>query len=985
MSGRPRHEALRGHVTELLREGFGAPYDEIAHELYLLDNRGRIDTMWGATVIELKSDLRRELPDVQARMPDYLADAARRTHSPRPVTGIATDGATFIGYQLVEGALAELRRYETDPERPNELMAWLEPLLSERVGLAPEARAVAQAFGKGSLTFSRARLTLDALWADLNEDPEVRLKRDLWDGLLREAYGEEVGEDSLFLQHTYLAIVVKTIANRVLDLPVSDPQRLLSGGALADEGIIGAVEADFFDWLLKRPAGADLVRQVAAETARFSLTDVETDVLKVLYESLVDPEERHDLGEYYTPDWLAGRVVAQAMDAPLAQRVLDPACGSGTFLFHALRRLIDTGREAGWTERRIVECCANQVRGLDVHPVAVTLARVTWLLAMGKLLRAGPSRLTVPVFLGDAMQWNLRRFVDRTDVAIDVPGEDRPLRIPLGFAEQQAAFEYGLDELNRGLADEATPEAVSQALRRIEGASAEDADALAQTFAHLQTLYRAGRNGIWTFVFRNLARPVWLSRAEQRADVVVGNPPWIIYRHLSAGMKGRLREALQSYELWEGGGLATQQDMWALFWARAAERYLKRGGGIAFVLPYAALNAPVFAGLRGGHMGEARVRLTGAWALERVWPIFGAQSGSSTTSTCVLFGRREMAGPHPEEIDRWEGRLTRRDADEAEAARALTHSRVPWPRPRTLIGVSPYRSRFRQGATIVPRRFFIVDPAPVSRLGRSAHAPIMQGRAGRLDKHPWTAVEPPRGPIEAEFLRPLALGESVAPFRMLDTVTAVIPLSGGKVLDAAAARAEGHRHLSGWLADVEAKWAAHAKKQADGQPRMTMSSRLDHMRTLSGQATAAEAERVLFNTSGTRLCAARLDATDGIVDMKAYWTSVRSSAEAYYLLAILNSGVVLARIKDLQGIGEAGTRRDFASLVWTLPIPEYDAAEVLHRDLAAAARRAETVAATVSLTDAKHFVAKRRAIRATLAEEGIAAEIEALVVALLPS
>jgi hypothetical protein len=149
MSGRPRHEALRGHVTELLREGFGAPYDEIAHELYLLDNRGRIDTMWGATVIELKSDLRRELPDVQARMPDYLADAARRASSPRPVTGIATDGATFIGYQLVEGALTELGRYETDPERPNELMAWLEPLLSERVGLAPEAKGGCSGFWEG--------------------------------------------------------------------------------------------------------------------------------------------------------------------------------------------------------------------------------------------------------------------------------------------------------------------------------------------------------------------------------------------------------------------------------------------------------------------------------------------------------------------------------------------------------------------------------------------------------------------------------------------------------------------------------------------------------------------------------------------------------------------------------------------------------------------------------------------------------------------
>jgi hypothetical protein len=109
----------------------------------------------------------------------------------------------------------------------------------------------------------------------------------------------------------------------------------------------------------------------------------------------------------------------------------------------------------------------------------------------------------------------------------------------------------------------------------------------------------------------------------------------------------------------------------------------------------------------------------------------------------------------------------------------------------------------------------------------------MQGRAGRLDKQPWTTVEPPRGPVEAEFLRPLALGESVAPFRMLDTVTAVIPLDGRNMLNAATARAKGHRHLSEWMADVEAKWAAHANKNADGHLRMTLSARLDHMRTLS--------------------------------------------------------------------------------------------------------------------------------------------------------
>jgi hypothetical protein len=164
LASRPRHEALRGHMTELLRSGFDAPYDEIAHEVYLLDGSGRMDTLWGATVIELKSDLRRELPDVLARLPDYLADAAARSRSPRPVTGLATDVATFIAYALREGALAELARYATDPARPAELVAWLEPLLTDRPDLMPEPRAVVQAFGRMSLTFSRARLQLDALW-----------------------------------------------------------------------------------------------------------------------------------------------------------------------------------------------------------------------------------------------------------------------------------------------------------------------------------------------------------------------------------------------------------------------------------------------------------------------------------------------------------------------------------------------------------------------------------------------------------------------------------------------------------------------------------------------------------------------------------------------------------------------------------------------------------------------------------------------------
>ncbi|MGH7120965.1 MAG: hypothetical protein ACREFP_18590 [Acetobacteraceae bacterium] len=101
------------------------------------------------------------------------------------------------------------------------------------------------------------------------------------------------------------------------------------------------------------------------------------------------------------------------------------------------------------------------------------------------------------------------------------------------------------------------------------------------------------------------------------------------------------------------------------------------------------------------------------------------------------------------------------------------------------------------------------------------------------------------------------------------------------------------------------------------------------------------------------------------------------------MVAVINSASVLAGITDLQPHGQRD-KRDFDNLVWTLPIPEYDDIDPLHRDLAAAASHAEEIAAAVELKDGQHFTAMRRAIRAALAADGVAAEIEAMVDALLP-
>ena len=77
-----------------------------------------------------------------------------------------------------------------------------------------------------------------------------------------------------------------------------------------------------------------------AHVRRFHLSEVESDVLNILHESMIDLTERHGLGEYYTPDWLAAKIVRHAVSIPLEQKVLDQACGSGTFLFHAISNFL---------------------------------------------------------------------------------------------------------------------------------------------------------------------------------------------------------------------------------------------------------------------------------------------------------------------------------------------------------------------------------------------------------------------------------------------------------------------------------------------------------------------------------------------------------------------------------------------------------------------------------------------------------------------
>jgi SAM-dependent methyltransferase len=872
-------------------------------------------------------------------------------------------------------------------DAPRALLIWLDAAISVREDLPPEPDTVRRELGRDSLAYEIASFRLAELWQEVGHKPEMRLKRQLWAGLLERVYGTAVDDDSLFFQHTYLTVVAKAMAVHVLGAGMPSPEELLNGQPFRDAAIDGAVESDFFDWVLTATDGAALVSRIAKQVARFRLADIQSDVLKGLYESLIDPEQRRYLGEYYTPDWLASRMCERAIDRPLDQRVLDPACGSGTFLFHGIRRFLGAAEASGLNNQDAVTRCCGQVLGVDIHPVAVLIARVNYLLALGEERLRDRPQISIPVYLGDSLQWNTKGFLAEREVLIEVP--DGPiLEFPAAIASDPSVFDAVIQTMLSLSESYAEPEALRAWLQRTHPVDPSSEGILAETYNALRNLKKEGLNHIWGYVTRNLSRPVWLSSEGQRADVVIGNPPWLSYRYMNPSMQERFREECRRRGLW-AGQVAQQQDLSAYFFAVCAELYLKPTGRIAFVMPYAAMSRRQYAPFRTGVYGVRRrggvdqvfavVRFTEGWAFsDQVAPLFPVPS-------CVLFAENQANVRHADPQDRRRpstvlaasGSLPRRDATPDEADAQLVWWEEPWPAERVgETSGSAYSERFRDGAVVFPSVLLRVQRVHVGRLGDNPAAPLVESRRTRLEKRPWKDLQSLRGNVEAEFLRPLYLGETLAPFRLLHPLLAVIPWAeqASRLLDSQATQNAGYLNLARWMANAEQLW------QQYGRGRRTLLEQMDYYGQLSAQFPVPLV-RVVYGASGTLPVAAVLRDGSAVVEHKLYWAAA-DGGEAYYLVGILNSETARSRVAHLQSRGQWGTR-DFDKLMLGLPIPRFDPSQSLHRDLVKAAKRAEAVAAGVELREGIHFSTARRAIRRALSGDGISGRIDELVERLL--
>ena len=987
--------------------------DEMQEEVHPSDaSRSLVDLRTAGTLIEVKrriaggSDSPVPDPDHVSQLDKYLVESQDAGSGVR--LGVLTDGRRWLirsePYAPVQSAFPYTFTLEEGDSGANNLRLWLrDSVLLSAENIAVTESSLRQHFGPLSPHYERDIAALRRLYDQHKDGETIRVKRHLWHDLLRAALGEvaqeRVQQDDLFVRHTYLTAVIGMVVQAVFgvdlrSLAAAAPDDLLAGQQFRSQtGLQGVVESDFFSWP-SEIGGQPIIIALAERISRFDWQgNFPNDIASILYQCVIPADERRQLGEYYTPEWLARDMVSELVTEPLTQRVLDPACGSGTFIVEAVRRYIAHAEATGVAQEEIFGGLHAAVTGIDVHPVAVHLARAAWTLAAKPAIGAGATGMvSAPIYLGDALQLRYRSddmFAEH-EVAIVVEndaanGEAPELRFPRALVDDAQAFDGFISDIGDHIERGENASSALDAHRIPE----EHRPMLLATIATLQKLHDQGRNHVWTYYIRNMVRPVSLSHS--KVDVVIGNPPWLNYRNTSNILRDALvQQSRNNYDIWTGGRYAAQQDVAGLFFARSVDLYLREGGKIGMVMPHSALQAGQYSRWRSGnwhathngHTVAVNFGIKLPWDLEQLEP-----NDFFPVPSSVVFGERMSADnrgiPLPRSLERWLG-ATGTDAVRREVISLFD--------PSSAEG-SPYNNYTLQGSTIIPRCLFFVEEIENTALIQARRSITVNPRRGSQDKRPWNNLNLALitgKTLGEEHAFDVYLGETLVPYATLAPLKALLPMKQGEHELPIDEDGTGGINIYRLEWRMRVRWGIiNALWEENKSPnnRLNLLERLDYYRNLSSQLNWQQSHeqrpiRIVYSTSG-RATAAILHDDKAIVDSTLFWVTCATMREAHYLVAIINSDTLHEAVLPLMARGQFGPRH-LQKHLWRLPIPEFDADDPLHTAIADAGAAA-TLGAQARLRDlqaergpAVSWRIARRELRAwlTSSPEGKAVETQ---------
>ena len=939
------------------------------------DSQLLVDMLVGNTYVEFKRNImvgRSVSAEAIAQLDEYLLKANQSGFGIQ--NGILTDGKHFlkrsVGDHILPLAASGLHIFDRR-EQGHRVREYIRGILdSEARDIKPTKESLTKHLGIDSDLLKQATALLFATHQEHRDNPVVSVKRQLWHDLLqvalgRDSTGDAESTDWLFIRHTYLITLTALILQRHFGVDIESeaeehPDALLNGTTLESyAGVRGVIESDLFMWA-QAVGQTQYARAIAHKVSQFDWTDSADELAATLYQNTITQEERKRLGEYYTPRWLAQAIVDELVDAPAETVTMDPACGSGTFIECLVRKIVSAC--SGQPPAEVLEKLQRNVIGIDTHPVAVQLAKATWVLNCHKVItdaRAlgnGLPPIIPPVHLGDSMQlrYDRRTLLNHGSITIltselleDGQSEVR-FRIPMSLAMRTEEF----DRLMLRIADAVDRD--GDALKVVEDFGITDAaeqDALHEVISLMQQLHARGRNHVWAYYLRNMVRPAVVS--ESKVDAIVGNPPWLTYNQSADIIREELENlSKNTYGIWAGGKNAANQDVSTLFFARVTDLYLRDGGRIGMVLPRSTLRSGHHLKWRSGSWVssgngcddslDVKFTLNPPWDLDNLEPntffpvpasvVFAQLSGRNSN------GHAPLA---PGKVAVWRGNTG--TSNVTRSLETLFHDDGSFR--------SPYHQFARRGADIFDRRLYFVSVRPNEVLMALPNTFITEPRVSTQDKKRYDVRSLRNVLLHGDNIFNVYLGENIAPYHALTPQKAALPVDKksmtmplkddgtGEVDPNKLDRRMGDR----WLRMCEL-WDANK----GANDRKTLTQNLDWIGKLSSQLQWARQPRprpvrIAYTTSG-RPTAALINDNQAILDTKLYQVTCRGLEEAHYLLAIINSDSLAIAVKPYCGTGWSSKIRDLHKHLWKLPIPEFDRRNALHRRLARLGRRAAEAA-----------------------------------------
>jgi len=359
--------------------------------------------------------------------------------------------------------------------------------------------------------------------------------------IIKTLYEKASEEDieKLFIRHTLMQMIVSSC------LTASSKKRTTPVKACSGAEIEIEVVLPYLNWWqlltreMKAPDNEFLESLLEWIYSKALLLNWEggskEDIFRELYEILIDAETRRKIGEYYTPLWLVEYMtnkVFQDLCSLKAKRVLDPFCGSGTFLVAMFYKKVEEGEEP--------DVAIKEVIGFDINPLAVSIARAELMIAYQAVKKGTVTPLifntdSASLLLRAPGKWEPVSFLDELqEIEKEIEYVNSPIygSTEIDFSEI-LKIEMILRERFREVSQaENIRKELSEKFDELKKAGWKGSltSYITETLAKRKSVNAIAKliekygNGVWAASITSLFAPQIIRKV--KVDLVITNPPW---------------------------------------------------------------------------------------------------------------------------------------------------------------------------------------------------------------------------------------------------------------------------------------------------------------------------------------------------------------------------------------------------------------------------------------------------------------------------